>query len=230
MLEEAISYPTKGDGGIARLIIGGTLTFFSIFLIPAFFVAGYMMRTMKAASRNEEEPPEFTDWGAMFVDGVKGAVVAIAYSLIPIVVMAVMFIVIGLGSSNDSVGVLGGIGIVGLLVSLVLALVVQYMLPAAFTNLARTGSIGAAFDFDTLGPVLKSKEYITAVLLTFFIAIAGGVVFGIVALVTFGIGYLLLPFFYFWLYLAGSYMFGAAFGKVVDTPRRSTERAATPMD
>ncbi len=230
MLEEAIGYPTKGESGIARLIIGGTLTFFSFLLIPGLFVGGYMLRVLAAASRNEEQPPEFTDWGGMFIDGLKGFVVGFVYALVPIVIMIAMFLLIGIGSSNDSSGLLGGIGVLGLLVTFVLALAVQYLLPAALTNLARTGDIGAAFDFETLAPVLKSTEYITAVVLTLLVAIAGGIGFSVLAILTFGIGYLLFPFFYFWLYLAGSYMFGTAFGNVVEPTRQSTERAATPMD
>ncbi|WP_231182663.1 DUF4013 domain-containing protein [Haladaptatus sp. DYF46] len=206
------------------------MTFFSIFLIPAFFVAGYMVRTMNAASRNEEEPPEFTDWGTMFMDGVKGAVVAVVYGLIPFVIMFVVGFAAGLTGSNDATGLASGLGVLTVLVSGVLGLAINYLLPAAITNLARTGTIGAAFDFDTLGPVLKSKEYITAVLLTFFVAIAIGVVVGVLAVFTLGFGLILLPFFYFWLYLAGSYMFGAAFGRVVETPHHSTEQSATPMD
>ncbi len=230
MLEEAIGYPTKGDSGIARIIIGGTLTFFSFLLIPGIFVGGYMLRVLAAASRNEELPPEFTDWGGMFMDGLKGFVVGFVYALVPIVIMIGMFLLIGIGSSGDSAGLLSGIGVLGLLVTFVLALAIQYLLPAALTNLARTGDIGAAFDFETLAPVLKSTEYITAVVLTLLVAIAGGIAFSIAAIVTFGIGYLLFPFFYFWLYLAASFMFGTAFGNVVEPPRRSSERTATPMD
>ncbi len=233
MLEDALSYPTKGESGISRNIIGGTLVLFSFLIIPAFFVGGYMIRTLASAARGEEEPPEFNDWGGLFKDGLKGAVVGIAYGLVPMIIMGVMFAMLigGSNSSSDSAGLLSGIGIIGLLVSFVLALVVQYVVPAAVTNLGRTGNIGAAFDFDTLGPVLTSKEYLVAVGLTVLIAIAGGMVFSIFAAITFGLGYLVAPFFYFWLYLAGSYMFGTAFGKVVGDYRdQSSEPTATPMN
>ncbi|MCO8246021.1 MULTISPECIES: DUF4013 domain-containing protein [unclassified Haladaptatus] len=230
MLEEAIGYPTKGDSGIARIIIGGTLAFFSFLLIPGIFVGGYMMQVLAATSRDEELPPDFTDWGVMFVDGIKGFVVGFVYALVPIVIMIVMFTLIGLGNSGDSTGVLSGIGVLGLLVTFVLAFAIQYLLPAALTNLARTGSIGAAFDFETLGPVLKSTEYITAVVLTLLVAIAGGMFFAVFVAVTLGFGVILAPFFYFWLYLAGCYMFGTAFGKEVTPRQESTERTATSMD
>ncbi len=126
MLEDALAYPTKGDSGIARILIGGALVFFSIFIIPAFFVGGYMVRTLAATSHGDDGPPEFEDWSGLFKDGLKGAVVGIAYSLVPIIVMVVMFGVIigGRSGSGSSAGILGGIGIIGLLVSLVLALLV----------------------------------------------------------------------------------------------------------
>nr|WP_227353934.1 DUF4013 domain-containing protein [Haladaptatus salinisoli] len=123
-----------------------------------------------------------------------------------------------------------GIGVLGLLVSAVLLFVVQYVLPAALTNAGRTGTVGGAFDFGTLGPVLTSKEYIVAVVSVFLVAVAGGIAFSVVAIVTLGLGYLAAPFFYFWLYLAGSYVFGTAFGAATRQRERSSGTAATPMD
>ncbi len=66
--------------------------------------------------------------------------------------------------------------------------------------------------------------------MTFLVAVAGGIVFSIFAVVTFGLGYLAAPFFYFWLYLAGSYMFGTAFGAATSQRGQSPRADATPTD
>lgn len=218
MLEDSLSYPTTGESGLARILIGGVLGVLSILLFPSFIVYGYMVRAMAASSRDVAEPPAFEDWGGLFVDGVKAAVVGIAYSLVPIVLMLLTVGMLSAGSSagGNAGGLLAGFGAFGLFVVVLLIFAIQYVLPAALTNLGREGNLGAAFDFDTLKPVLTSGEYIKAVVLTFGVALVGGIAFMVFALFTLGVGYLAAPFFYFWLYLAGSYMFGTAFGDVVE--------------
>jgi len=218
MLEDALSYPTNGESGLVRILIGGALGLLSVLLLPAFVVAGYMVRTMAGASRGEPEPPAFDDWGGLFVDGLKATAAGLAYSFGPILVIVAVAAVVGAGASagGDAGGALAGLGILAILLVVVLLFVIQYAVPAALTNLGREGSLGAAFDFETLKPVLTSGEYLKAVLLVFGIALVSGTALSVFAVVTLGLGYLVTPFFYFWLYLAGGYMFGTAFGSVVD--------------
>ncbi|MFC4552648.1 MULTISPECIES: DUF4013 domain-containing protein [Halorussus] len=227
MFEDALSYPTNGESGVARILIGGVLGILAILIIPSFILYGYMVQAMTAVSRGEDEPPAFEEWGDLLVDGVKAVVIGIAYSFVPFVLMVMVFVAMIGGSSagGDTAGVAAGLGLVGMLVALVLSFAIQYVLPAALTNFGREGSIGAAFDFDELKPVLLSGDYLKAVVLTFGIALVGGVGFLVFALVTLGIGYILAPFFYFWLYLAGSYMFGTAYANVSPVePPSSTEQ------
>lgn len=229
MLEESLSYPTNGESGLARILIGGVLGIFSFLLFPLFIVYGYMIQAMAAASRKEEEPPAFEDWSELLVDGLKASIVGIAYALVPIVIMFTTAGVLGAGADagGNAGGVLAGIGAVGFLVVVVLLFGLQYALPAALTNFGREGNIGAAFDFGALKPVLTSGEYVKAVVLMFGVAFIGGIAFSVFALVTLGIGYLVAPFFYFWLYLAGSYLFGTAFGNVVETESGGAGQQAT---
>lgn len=228
MLEESLSYPTNGESGLARILIGGVLGIFSFLLFPLFIVYGYMIHAMAAASRAETEPPAFEDWGDLLVDGIKASVVGLAYALVPLVLMFTTTGVLSAGSSagGNAGGVLAGLGALGFLVVVLLLFALQYALPAALTNMGREGSIGAAFDFDALKPVLTSGEYLKAVLLTFGVALVGGIAFSVFALVTLGVGYLVAPFFYFWLYLAGSYLFGTAFGDAVETESAGPGRQA----
>ena len=232
MLEDSLTYPTKGDGGIARIIIGGCLALFFFLVVPPFAAAGYLVRTLAGASRGEAEPPAFEEWGGLIVDGFKGFLISVAYSLVPLMLLAVFMIVLGAGgqASDGASGLLAGVGVVVMLLYLVVALAINYVLPAAITNFGREGSMGAAFDFETLKPVLMSGSYIKAVLLTFVVALAIGVAFSIFAFVTLGLGYLVAPFVYFYVYLASAYMFGTAFGDVAGIEGSGTERAgAAPM-
>lgn len=226
MLEDALSYPTNGESGLVRILIGGVLGLLSVLILPSFLVAGYMLRTMAGASRGDPEPPAFDDWGGLFVDGLKATAAGIAYAFGPMLLVIVVAAVIGAGASagGDAGGALAGIGILAILLIVLLLFVIQYAVPAALTNLGREGSLGAAFDFETLKPVLTSGEYLKAVLLVFGIALVGGTALSVFAVVTLGIGYLVAPFFYFWLYLAGSYMFGTAFGSVVGADHAGATR------
>ncbi|WP_458188738.1 DUF4013 domain-containing protein [Haladaptatus sp. NG-WS-4] len=204
---------------------------FSFLLIPAFIVLGYMIRALVAASRSETEPPAFEDWGDLLVDGLKATLVVLAYSIVPIIMMRVMAAFIGIGGSagGDAGDLFTGLGLLGIFLAMILAFVIQYVLPVALTNFGRAGNIGAAFDFDTLTPVLTSRDYIVVVTV-FLVAFVAGVLANVLALVTLGLGYLLFPFFYFWLYLAGSYMFGTAFGEATHQQSQSPGSAATPMN
>lgn len=223
MLEEALAYPTSGEQSLGRILVGGILVFFSWLIVPGLAVYGYYVRVLEATSRGEEEAPAFEDWGELVVDGLKAAVIGFAYAIVPYV----LFLVVGglfgasagMGEGGGASGALAGLGLVTLLLGLVLAFVVSYVTPAAITNFAREGRISAAFDFSTLKTVLVSNSYVLAVVLVFALAVAVWFLFAAVALFTFGLGLLiilpLLPFFYFWLYLVGAYMFGTAFGEAV---------------
>ncbi|WP_049970119.1 DUF4013 domain-containing protein [Haladaptatus cibarius] len=215
MLEDALSYPTKGDNGLARLLIGGALMLFSLFIIPGLIAMGYVIETLAAVSRGEEELPAFEDWGNLLMLGLKSFVVNLAYTIVPTLIIIVS-IVVGLSGagSTDTSGLGAGLGIVslvGVLVGFLLSLPIAYIIPAAYTNLGRTGKMGSAFDFGTLKPVVTTKKYFFGALFSFFILMAVGVVFSIVSIFTFGLGYVFYPFAMFWVYLAGSYMFGLAF-------------------
>ncbi|WP_435154647.1 DUF4013 domain-containing protein [Haladaptatus sp. DFWS20] len=235
MLEDALSYPTKDDDGLKRILIGGGLSLLFIFIIPILMAMGYVIEALAAVSRGEEDLPEFDDWGNLLVLGLKSLVVNIVYSIVPAVIVLVSFI-IGVGgmSSTDTSGLGAGVGFVGLLgvlIGMILSLPIAYILPAAYTNLGRTGKIGSAFDFETIKPIVTSRKYLFAAVLSFFIAMAGGVAFSIISIVTFGLGYVFYPFFMFWLYLVGGYMFGSAFNETTQHQRpQSPEPSASTLD
>ena len=56
-IEDAISYPTRGEDGLERLLIGGVLVPLSMFVLPMFLVYGYLVRCLAAVAVGEETPP-----------------------------------------------------------------------------------------------------------------------------------------------------------------------------
>jgi hypothetical protein len=220
MLEDGLTYPLEGDSAVARILIGGVLGFLSVLVIPAFALLGYSVWVLAGAARGEREPPAFEDWGTMIVDGLKATVVAIVYGIVPFVLIFVSFFVIaggGASGSDTAAGILGGIGLLGMLLSFVAMFVLYYVIPAALTNMALEGSLGAAFDFGTIKQAVFSADYLVAWLIPFVIAFVMNLV--VFALAITVVGLLVVPFIQFYVQVAVFYMFGTAFGKVVGVPQ-----------
>lgn len=146
-----LSYPLKGENAFGRILIGGLLGIFSVLIIPVFALLGYFTWVLAGASRNEPEPPSFENWGRLIGDGLRATLVVIVYGIIPFLLMAFSVGTAIAGSMSDSGGaVLGSVGALGFLASLVGMFLAYYLIPAALTNMAIEGSVRAAFQFDRL--------------------------------------------------------------------------------
>ncbi len=217
MLEEGLSYPFNGDSALGRIIIGGLLGFGSFLIVPAIALMGYLVWVLGGAARGEEEPPAFENWGDMIVDGLKATAVAIVYGIVPFVLVFLSIFVIAGGTASGSetgMGILGGIGLLGMLVSVVAMFLLYYLIPAALTNMALEDSFGAAFDFGTIKQVILTGDYLVAWLIPFVLAALMNVVVFLLAVTV--VGLIVVPFIQFYVQVAAFYMFGVAFGKVVD--------------
>ncbi|WP_435146928.1 DUF4013 domain-containing protein [Halobaculum sp. P14] len=177
MFEDAVKFPLESEDRVSTLIIGGVLTLLSVLIIPAFIVQGYLIRVLRAAATGEEAAPSFTDWGDLFVDGLKLLVINLVYG-IAIMVPFVLVGVVGIGGAAFTEG-FGGVAALSavtvLLFALValVALVISYVIPAALTNFALDGSLSAAFDVDTIKQVALTGDYFVGVLLG---VVLGGVI------------------------------------------------------
>ncbi|WP_243637752.1 DUF4013 domain-containing protein [Natrarchaeobius oligotrophus] len=212
------------------MIIGSVLGLLSFLLIPAFFVAGYLVRVLETTVDGADEPPEFEEWGDLFVKGLVATVISIVYSFVPFVIyMVVVFTLVGAGGviGGDGGGVLAGLGFVTMLTFIPLMLVIYYVVPAALTNYAHTGSINGAFDFGVIKSVVLSFEYLLAVLLPIVIAVIAWVVMALLTMTIVGI--VLVPVVYFYSYVAICRMFGLAFAKTSPTTRSDSTGAAQPI-
>lgn len=224
MLEDAISYPLRGDSALGRVFVGGLLGLFGFLLLPLFVLFGYLLRVLANAAREPEaDPPEFEDWGDLFVEGLKGTAVAIVYGIVPFLVVGIAggFGVAATATRSGAArGVFGGLGVIGVLVAFVVFVGLYYLLPAALTRLALEGRIGAAFEFGALKSVLLSPGYLVAWLLPFVIAFVVNAAMFVFVLVTLGLGALVIivlgPFIQFYLQLVVFYLFGRAYGAATD--------------
>ncbi len=176
MLNDAITYPKDGTDARKTILIGGVLTILSVLLVPIAFVTGYVVRVIRAVNAGDRQPPVFDEWGELFVDGLKGIAIMLAYFLVPAIAVA-GFVAVGAALGSTAVAVLGA------LVALPLWLAAWYVGSVGFLNFAVTGRLGAAFEFGTLRPILTSGTFATAWLIGLGILVLGGLVTGMIGLI-----------------------------------------------
>lgn len=203
MLSDALSFPRRGDDWLPTLLVGGILTLLGVFVLPAIVVQGYLVRVLAAAADQEETPPSFTRWGALFVDGVKLLVVNVVYGLVAVVPLVVVLgaalvaipgdpVPVEPGTTSPtppSAGFGAGLLVLVALLAVVglLTLLVAYVLPAALTNFAMEGRLGAAFDVRTVLAGAFTSDYAVAWLLALVVGLVGGLVGSALTVVVVGL-------------------------------------------
>jgi len=231
MLSDALSFPRRGDDWLSTILVGGVLTLLGVFVLPAFVVQGYLVRVLDHAARRERTPPSFTQWGTLFVDGLKLTVVNVVYGLFVFVPLAIllgslvaflpsdpMTAEAGAGSPPPApTG--GGSGLVVFVAFLaavgLFLLVVTYLLPAALANFAIEGRLRAAFDVRTVFAGAFTSDYAVAWLLAIVVGIAGGLVGSVLAVAVVGI------FVLFYVQVASYYLVGRGFAAGLSKKRWS---------
>jgi hypothetical protein len=176
-------YMLKQPGGIVKILIGGILLIIPIF--GACVVLGYALRTMRGVAAGDEQLPEWSDWGDLFVKGLIVIVAGIIYS-IPTIILT-------------------RLGILGSLLSFVWSIFEWIVLPAAVLRYAVTDNFGAFFEFSAIFDFIKANasNYILAIVLAL---VAGFIsMFGLILLL---IGVL---FTYFWAALVYAHLLGSVY-------------------
>lgn len=213
-IERVVTFPTNSDDWIKTILIGGVLTLFSVLIVPAFLVYGYVIRVLRAGIDGEEEPPVFDDWGTLLKEGVVAFVIVLIYQLIPLLVFFLTvggsLAAIGTGSNAGA-----GIGIVGLLgglaLSTLLGLVFGYITLIGLANYAHVGTFGSAFDLDVLKSVATDGAYAVPWLYGVGVLIAAAVVAGLLGIVPF-VGVIVGVFVTFYGQVAAAWVWGMGFG------------------
>jgi hypothetical protein len=120
---------------------------------------GYILKIF----RGEKPAPEVADWGTLFVDGIKYAIVTLVWA-IPLVIL--FFVLIGAAflpfssitslsesgsqaSSGNPAFILGALGVY-LVVVIIVGLLTVFFSTIGIIRFARTGSIGEAFNISEI--------------------------------------------------------------------------------
>jgi hypothetical protein len=169
-----LSFFFQDPDWIKKILLGSVFSMLSIFIVGAFFLAGYLLRLIRRAARGEERPlPEWDDLGGIFVDGALVVGAYLGY-LGPLMVLIVFFSIgmaaLGGGEGGDQVALAVASVLFAIVWSLIFLAVLFYF-PAALTRLALERRFGAAFEIEENFSFIKRNagNYVLA-LLTFLLA------------------------------------------------------------
>ena len=221
MFTESLTYLKDSEDAFKTVFVGGILLVLGFLIVPTVTVVGYLMRVLRRTSAGDGAAPTFggtDDLVEMTKEGIPGFVVAFVYSIIPAIIIGVMFggavLSFVLGDASGSDGFIGlGALLVGGLLGIALGLVAAYVTPAALANVAERGTIGSGFALGELRPVLLSGAYATGWLTAFAVLVVGGIVAGVLNVVP-GLGTVLGVFVQFYFLVAAYYVVGKTWARV----------------
>lgn len=234
MLSNALYYPWRGGDAAGTALIGGLLSLLAalfglggaavalatpvgaavalVALAPLALVFGYGVRTLRAVIADERAPPSFTDWNALFLDGVRALFVLAVYALPAALVGAAVLGLFVLASRTTAGAAAVVPAVLGSLLLVVVVLLVAYLQPIGLAALAHGGSIRSAFGLRTVVRVALSGEYAVGWLLAQSIAL-------VVLSVGLPLSALLVGFpLVFVAFVMAQYLFGRSFAAAVVVP------------
>jgi hypothetical protein len=179
MLSDSLEYTKEGLMGKWMKWI---LLIISVIIFP--LILGYMLKVLKGTT----PAPEIDDWVGMFIDGIKVLIVEFIY-MIPVLI--VMFLIaggsaLGMVARDPGVAVAAvGAAMLGFLVAIILALIISLFAIIGMVRLARTDSIGEAFNFSAILDTIGQIGWVTYI-------IALIVLYAVIGVITFILG--LIPF------------------------------------
>ena len=216
MFEAALTYLKDSEDATRTIIIGGLLGLFGFLLVPVLPMLGYLVRVLDRTAEGETEAPTFDDWESLFVDGLKALAIGIAYLLVPLAILLAFVAIGAITTGATNLEALGAVLILaGLALTLVTGLAIWFVLPAAITRFAREGTMGAAFEFRALEPVLRSGTYARGWLYGFVIMFVGGLIVGGLAAIPI-LGWIAAPFLAFYVQVSAYYAYGRAYGETLE--------------
>lgn len=177
---EAIKRPFQD---IKTLIIG-----IIVCAIPIvnFAGMGYLLECAKT-TRGKLAMPKWESWGHLFVRGLIALVISIIY-LIPLSIVLGLTLGTAFLTAMTSMNTMGyvsltglaGVGIVGVLISFVVALITFYLLPSAIVRYAEKGTFSSAFEIKDIYNKVATGQYFAAWLVAMVYGIIVNAIVGVI--------------------------------------------------
>jgi hypothetical protein len=177
---KAFSFPFEDQEWFKKVAILALISLIPI--VGPFVSLGWGVEITRRVIRKDPTPlPAFENFGGMLVDGLKVAVIIFVYMLPIILVQACnQGITFGLPSLIDDYDTVGTITMVTLVcfgcLSLLYAILMGFMLPAAIGNFAASDQMGAAFKFGKVFGLVRAAP------IAYLLVLLGTFLSGIVAM------------------------------------------------
>ena len=147
------------------LLILGVICLFSVLLLPIFLITGYNYRVINNAVHgviNGRDPlPKFDEIVNMFVDGIKVAIVQIAYVIVPVII----FLIFMFGASYAVDVAAVALMIIGCLITLVVGVLACLMNQMALCHMAyNDGELSKAFALKEIKGVIDDIGWFNCIL------------------------------------------------------------------
>lgn len=148
---KAFSFVFDDEQWVSSILICGLLILVPI--LGALLLVGYMLETARNVMMGSPRPlPKWSNFGEKLSMGFAGLVISLVYAL-PLVIIAVLFacVAAGLGGaagSEDAAGaVVGSLALCLVPLMMLLGLLIQPLILAAFARYLQTSSLSSAFQF-----------------------------------------------------------------------------------
>ncbi|MCK9631072.1 MAG: DUF4013 domain-containing protein [Methanoregula sp.] len=149
----------------------------------SFLLSGYLARVYRGVT----PPPEFDNWGALYIDGIKIAVTGFIWFIPMFVVIAALFAVIfgmGAGDTGSQIGMIGLIFLI-LLIEIVVVIVTVLFSMLGIIRCARTGSIREGIRFSAILETIRTIGWLNYLIALVILMVIGFVFFIILSIVAF---------------------------------------------
>lgn len=222
-IARSLTWPTEDQDWIRKVGIGSVMNLLAIVLVGPLFATGYLLRTLAAVARGEENLPEWEDWGDLFLKGLFFCIIGLLYGLVPGALFFVGFGsmilgIIGAGARESMAPGVAGMGLAMVLggLGVVLFLAISFLMPMIMLRYAVTGDFAAAFQFGGIfGGISRSfVDYLVIVA----VLLGGGLVAGVLGQIPF-LGWLLMLPLSFYLGLIQAHLLGQYYrSHLVESP------------
>jgi len=146
---------------------------------------GYTLKVF----RGEKPAPEVTEWGTLFIDGIKYLIVSLIWAIPALIIL---FVTVGAGIfamvSQNPAEVLAGLGgmIFGLIIFAIVAIITGLLATIGIIRFARSGSMGEAFNFGeilaTIGKI-GWGAYIVAMIVVMVVVIVIEIILSVIGMI-----------------------------------------------
>ena len=140
----AFSYAFQDEDWLKKLAIGAVLVLTGIGMIP---VLGWMMEIIRRAKDGDYSLPEWSDFGTLFVDGLKAMAIGLIWAIPAIVIGGCIGGGVALSGNSDALATVGWIlTVLSSCIALPYMLALMLLMPPMIGILADTGNFGEALN------------------------------------------------------------------------------------